>query len=392
MIVVGTAVVNASTGKVELIAPMGFGTARGVRLSNFTGDTLILTDISGTSQSQEYLAPQTQMVYPTANVGNTPFVLGYSYPPSQVAANLLVEWSTDPDADFIGTYPASLPTGITTSLAGTNLINSYPSGTQFGSTPILLGDIASDYVMVELIYDGASVTDSWSQLIHIYEGPQTDAIGTDVYVFVGNKGSLHGSTIVQIPLRLTHITPSLYMSVSGYSTGRATGAINLYSLNTSNVPFCYTDLLSPFYFSSNSPGAGVQSLALSPGVQAAHPVSGNLLQYVGRCDLVVSEVGSTGFTSAGTATLVGTQPYGNAATPDGVDLLLQCDSANAAQYSSTIGAVNDYYTYSGVISPLWTASFSAWYLFFKAATPAGYNAVWQARLRQHREPYAASSL
>lgn len=111
MIIVGTAVVNASTGKVNLVAPMGFGTARGVRLSNYTSVTLTLINISGTEQSQEYLAPQTQMIYTSANIGATPIVES-DQPASVVAEYLLVEWSTEPDVDFIGTYPAALPSPI----------------------------------------------------------------------------------------------------------------------------------------------------------------------------------------------------------------------------------------------------------------------------------------
>jgi hypothetical protein len=109
VIVPGTAIVNASTGKIELIPPLGFGTARGIRLSNYNTDTLTLTDISGTSQSQEYLPPQTQMVYATDNVGRTPTIIGQTLTSATLVTNILVEWSTDPAADFIGTYPVGLP-------------------------------------------------------------------------------------------------------------------------------------------------------------------------------------------------------------------------------------------------------------------------------------------
>lgn len=130
-IIVGTATVQGN--KVILSAPMGFGTARGLRISNFTPDTLILNNISGTDQSQEYIAPQTAMVYRTLNVQQAPYVQGFNYAPAQIAPNILLEWSTDPDSDFVGTYPAALPAKISVeSLTIANVTSA--SGTAISET------------------------------------------------------------------------------------------------------------------------------------------------------------------------------------------------------------------------------------------------------------------
>lgn len=161
MIVVGTATVNPHTGKVELNAnsAMGFGTARGVRLSNFTSVSLTLTNISGVDQSQEYLAPQTQMVYPTANIGATP-IIESDQPAAVIAEFLLVEWSTDPDTDFIGTYPAALPVPITESPStGSVIFASTAPVTATQAKPFIVDTHAFDSILLNFQGGAAGTSD-----------------------------------------------------------------------------------------------------------------------------------------------------------------------------------------------------------------------------------------
>jgi hypothetical protein len=106
-IVLGAAVL---TGNAVTITPPegGFGGVTAVRLSNYTGDALIVTNINSESPGQEYLLPFQQNVYHIENVRTPPKVvaqvLGSGFP----TQSLLVEWSNDPLQDFPGTYPASI--------------------------------------------------------------------------------------------------------------------------------------------------------------------------------------------------------------------------------------------------------------------------------------------
>lgn len=105
MIVVGEAVVQGNKVVIKP-ATLGFGAVRAVRLTNYTANVLVLTNISGQDQSQEYLLPLQQMVYESINASGVPTVdvkdIGASItaPPT-----VLVEWSTDPIRDFTGNYP-----------------------------------------------------------------------------------------------------------------------------------------------------------------------------------------------------------------------------------------------------------------------------------------------
>ena len=93
---------------VTITPPVGFDTIDGVRLTNYTGDVLILTDIDGRSNSQEYLMPLQQMVYHTANVQKIPRISGLALGSQFDNAALFVEWSDDSRNDFIGTYPTNI--------------------------------------------------------------------------------------------------------------------------------------------------------------------------------------------------------------------------------------------------------------------------------------------
>lgn len=109
MILLGT---NTIVGNVlQLKPPLGFGGGRGVRLTNLSTDVVVLTNVSGTDQSQEYLLPRQTMVYQSANVSGTPTAYGLTLPIATVAASFYSEWSTDPLTDFVGTYPSSVRSG-----------------------------------------------------------------------------------------------------------------------------------------------------------------------------------------------------------------------------------------------------------------------------------------
>jgi hypothetical protein len=89
--------------------PQGFGAINGLRLTNYTGMTLLLNNMSSTGQGEEFLFPQQQMVYHTRNISAFPTAQGFythkAFSPNQI----FVEWSDDSINDFIGTYPAFLP-------------------------------------------------------------------------------------------------------------------------------------------------------------------------------------------------------------------------------------------------------------------------------------------
>ncbi len=124
MIVIGSATISADQSKVTINSPGGFGAYRGVRLTNYTANILILSNIASESQgqSQEFLLPLQQMVYHTANVQAVPTVTVFGIEGSlQVAPSVLVEWSTTPLDDFQGTYPVTIGTPSATPYACVNL-------------------------------------------------------------------------------------------------------------------------------------------------------------------------------------------------------------------------------------------------------------------------------
>jgi hypothetical protein len=96
----------------------GFGGVTAVRLTNYTGDVLIITNISSDAPGQEYLMPFQQNVYHIENVRTPPQVVGQQLGATFATATLLVEWSNDPLKDFPGTYPTALTqAGIISSAA-----------------------------------------------------------------------------------------------------------------------------------------------------------------------------------------------------------------------------------------------------------------------------------
>lgn len=92
----------------EISSPVGFDSVEAVRITNFTVDALILNNIDGQSNSVEYLMPFMQMVWPIKNVQKLPTMRGLQLGADIKTERILVEWSTDADTDFIGTYPVTL--------------------------------------------------------------------------------------------------------------------------------------------------------------------------------------------------------------------------------------------------------------------------------------------
>ena len=115
MIVIGSAVFDPVKDTVSLDTKdvAGFNTVVAVRLTNYTSDVLVLTNINGRGQGQEYLMPLQQMVYLFPNVTQVPLIRGLQLGADIPASALLVEWSLDvgdgaPDTDFPGTYPTQV--------------------------------------------------------------------------------------------------------------------------------------------------------------------------------------------------------------------------------------------------------------------------------------------
>jgi hypothetical protein len=106
MIILGSATITSAG--VVIQAPSGFNTVAAVRLTNYSGDVITLQNITGEDQSEEYLMPLQQMVYPSHNIRNIPTLVAMSLGNDVVIETVLVEWSTDPLTDFQGTYPVAL--------------------------------------------------------------------------------------------------------------------------------------------------------------------------------------------------------------------------------------------------------------------------------------------
>ena len=94
---------------VLILPPQGFGAINGLRLTNYTGMTLLLNNMASTGQGEEYLFPQQQMVYHTRNISAPPEAQGFFTQKAFAPGQLFVEWSDDSINDFIGQYPAFLP-------------------------------------------------------------------------------------------------------------------------------------------------------------------------------------------------------------------------------------------------------------------------------------------
>lgn len=107
MILIGSTKVVGQ--QLQLVPPTGFNSVQAVRLSNFADNPVILNNVSGIDQSQQYLMPVQCMVYSSSNVSNPPTIQPTGTDTAAgIATKVLVEWSTDPQTDFQGTYPAPI--------------------------------------------------------------------------------------------------------------------------------------------------------------------------------------------------------------------------------------------------------------------------------------------
>lgn len=333
MIVPGTATVNPDTHYVELSAPMGFGTARGVRLSNFTGTTITLQNISGVDQSQEYLAPLTQMVYPTSNVGVTPRAFGVGYPSDQIAQNLLVEWSTDPGADFLGTYPAALPTTGVSNNNGTSLVMNQ---TVAGGIPFLeLGNIPSQYMLltgtVKVAVPGDAVLVSVEEAGE-YGSTQAQGAYAAAVLSPVNQWPGMSTYFFSLPVRLAHVGQPI-LSVETLNGGVIDSAqVNVFatSLQTFNVPLQYIDLPYSLNYQGNvtAPGNVILSCTCHISSNVAPfvlPMSGLRIQCMLEFDTTKTIQGYVSATRGGTVSSQTT------------DLLL-----NTVSFQALTGTPNDF--------------------------------------------------
>ncbi len=106
-ILIGSA--RTVNGQVTITPPAGHsGSIHAVRLSNYSGELLILTNMYSERPGREYLVPFQQMVYQIFNFQEVPTIVGILLGTAFDTARLLVEWSTEPLADFPGRYPVDL--------------------------------------------------------------------------------------------------------------------------------------------------------------------------------------------------------------------------------------------------------------------------------------------
>lgn len=106
---IGTVQLLTGQAVCSLVAPAALDTVTGLRLANATASVLVLENITQNGQDQQYLMPAQQMVYKSPNISSPPVVYSLTATPATVQASLFVEWSDDPETDFLGTYPVALP-------------------------------------------------------------------------------------------------------------------------------------------------------------------------------------------------------------------------------------------------------------------------------------------
>lgn len=100
----------------NIVPPQGgFGGIDGCRLSNYTGDALIITNIDTERPGQQYLMPFQQMVYKIENLRQAPSLDALTLGQDFSTSDVLVEWSTEALHDFPGIYPCTL---VQAALAG----------------------------------------------------------------------------------------------------------------------------------------------------------------------------------------------------------------------------------------------------------------------------------
>lgn len=276
MIVPGTATVNPSTGIVQISAPMGFGTTRGVRLSNYTTDVLILTNISSVDQSQEYLPPQTQMVYPSVNVGILPTVTGVTLPAASIAANLFVEWSTDPTNDFVGTYPAALPVKVAyqppmpTQPIGPGGLAPYKTITTFAdnNSVVNVGTIPFDYAYIQYTITGVSGNLPFYIQAHETSGTYNTLGSIVVHSQSATGGPISFSGV--FPVQLTHDAPLVMVmrALAASHTNSWSASVNIYQAEPMDIPLTYFDMPEPIAYTLSLAPAASGNAQYTPSIGA----------------------------------------------------------------------------------------------------------------------------
>lgn len=100
--------VTQQGNRLGISPPAALSSVKAVRIANVTSDVLILNNIAGNGQSQEYLLPLQQGVFKTEGVQQIPTIYGQALGDALPLSQIFVEWSDDPLADFPGTYPTTL--------------------------------------------------------------------------------------------------------------------------------------------------------------------------------------------------------------------------------------------------------------------------------------------
>lgn len=303
MILVGTASVTPN-GTIELVAPMGFGTARGLRLTNYTppgssdgkGAVITIANISGRDQSSEYLFPGVQMVYPSVNASDIPTVsiVSGSMTAAQVAAGLFAEWSTEPTVDFLGTYPASVPFesggggGVTLSSPnGTVIIGGTSTAPTLETYPMFWYSGTGYYGSVYTHIPVANITMTSGIVLYIplpvFQACTIDSIvgSTGAGSFTGAVG-LYSSVGNQPAARLTNVAVSgasgQFTTVQSYAATGVPLWIGFYSSASWSVQSHPASSTSPttlglFMFNPTTPSTNPQSYCLAQTGQSGLPAT-----------------------------------------------------------------------------------------------------------------------
>lgn len=120
----GSSTFNKQGDTFEIQSPTGdFNNMNGLRITNYTVDILVLVNINGDTQSTEYLMPFCQMVYPLRNIQDYPKMYGKQLGADIPSEQILIEWSTDAENDFLGTYPFAVPLIPYTPISSTDAIS-----------------------------------------------------------------------------------------------------------------------------------------------------------------------------------------------------------------------------------------------------------------------------
>lgn len=102
----GASTFNQNNDTLEIQPPAGFNTVNALRITNYTVDVLILTNIMGNNNSdRQYLMPLEQMVFAVENVQTLATMQGLQLGADIEQERVLIEWADNGLDDFEGTYP-----------------------------------------------------------------------------------------------------------------------------------------------------------------------------------------------------------------------------------------------------------------------------------------------